>query len=140
MKKFYLTKKFICEYSISDLDVDLRESFGFHEDEHEDFVEIEKGYRFRGPDTEPINIDELIDLLVERKKRGSTHVSLDYHEDHIGYEMAFFEIYESTDAEISLYEDEMKKKATDRQNRKRADLERQLRDLDDDVAIPGYNH
>jgi hypothetical protein len=140
MKKFYLTKKFICEEDISDLDIDLRESFGFDEDVHEDFIEIEKGRPNRGPDTEPINIDDLIDLLVERKKRGSTHVSLDYHEDHIGYEMAFFKIYESTDTEISLCESKIEEESTNRLNRKRADLEKQLRDLDDDVAIPGYNH
>jgi hypothetical protein len=131
MKNLYITKKFISEEEFSELDLVMKDEFGFDEDAHVDFVTIEKGKPKWGPDTEPIRIDQLIESLERMKNSGATHVSIDYHVDHIGYEMASFQIVESTPSDIDMYESELEEEENNYRTTKKAELLRQLRDLED---------
>lgn len=130
MKTLYITKKLISEKEISEIDYSLRESFGFTYDEFEEIVEIERGKPKWGPYTYPLKIDELIEYLQKSKDSGATHIELDYHEDHIGYEMATYRITKSSPIEIAEFEESLEEEESDRISRKRADLQRQLRELD----------
>jgi hypothetical protein len=50
----------------------------------------------------------VVKTLQELKEKGSTHVSLHYHTDHIGYEMTGYKIYLSTEEQINEYEEKQK--------------------------------
>jgi hypothetical protein len=102
----YVTKEVIDDVEHSEIDFLIREEFGFDYDVHSEFVELEVG----NPEvnSEPINIDLMITTLQELKEKGSTHVALHYHVDHIGYEMTGYKIYPSTEDQIKDYEGKLK--------------------------------
>ena len=105
----YITKIHIADNNISEIDFDLQESFIGDINSEEEFVEIEKG---RGSaHAEPVGIDRLIKILQTLKVAGSTHVQIEDHCDHQGYDISGFEIRKSSPEEIAEYENlEFKKK------------------------------
>ena len=102
----YITKEVIENINHSEIDFLIQSEFGFDYETYDELVEIEVGNG--DVRNEPINIDTLIDTLQELKQKGSTHVSLDYHCDHIGYEMTGYKIYLSTEEQINTYEEKLK--------------------------------
>lgn len=129
MKK-YLQKIHIKDNSIDELDFDIQDEFNIKDHEMCETIEVGNGSVYN----HVINIDTLIQSLQKMKESGSTHVAVDYHEDHIGYDISGFEIRHSTKEEIEAYQNA--KIAKEEVDRKRADLQRQLRELDD---IKGEN-
>ena len=124
--KVYITKKLIDDIEHSEIDFDLHNQFGFNYDTHSDFIEIEndqgssEGY--------PIDIDRLIKTLTDMKSKGTTHIEMNYHCDHIGYQITGYEIKFSTKDEIDVYENEA---LTIRQRRaKIRELYRQIQELE----------
>lgn len=111
--KVYILKEHVGDFERSELDIELHTQFGFDYDTHSDFVEIEKGQG--SVDTEPIEIGALLEIINELKARGATHVSLDYHVDHIGYELSGYRISTPEPAMIDAYES-IRQKEADRQN------------------------
>lgn len=128
MSKIYIKKELISDESIGEIDFDLHEEFGFSYDEHEEFIELTDG-RHGGPDAYPIKIDEMIKLLQQMKENGATHVELEYHCDHIGYDVAGYRIRKATVEEIAEHIKEEKAKRAKEQ--KRLDLLKQLKELDE---------
>lgn len=106
VEKMYITKEVIENINHSEIDFLIQSEFGFDYETYDELVKIEVGNG--DVRNEPINIDTLIDTLQELKQKGSTHVSLDYHCDHIGYEMTGYKIYLSTEEQISNYEEKLK--------------------------------
>jgi hypothetical protein len=101
----YITKEVIEDVEHSEIDFLIRDDFGFDYENNQELVEIEVG---NGDVTnEPISIDLMVKTLQELKEKGSTHVSLSYHTDHIGYEMTGYKIYLSTEEQIKAYEDKL---------------------------------
>ena len=126
MKDIYIKKEFVTEESFAELDFDLQQEFGFmYDDDDSEFHEI--AVDPNPVDTYPIRIDCLINSLQRMADLGATHVELDYHCDHIGYDLAGFKIALATSAEIEA-ELEKKRKEIDIRE-KRADLLRQLNEL-----------
>ena len=102
----YITKEVIGDVEHSEIDFLIRDDFGFDYENDQELVEIEVG---NGDVTnEPISIDLMVKTLQELKEKGSTHVSLSYHTDHIGYEMTGYKIYLSTEEQINAYEEKIK--------------------------------
>ena len=81
----YITKTAISEVEVSEIDFLLYEKFGFNYDTHDDIVTIENG-RFQS-DGYPIDINNMIEILQSMKEKGANYVELNYHCDHIGYEV-----------------------------------------------------
>lgn len=106
VEKMYITKEVIENINHSEIDFLIQSEFGFDYETYDELVEIEVGNG--DVRNEPINIDTLIDTLQELKQKGSTHVSLHYHVDHIGYEMTGYKIYLSTEEQINTYEEKLK--------------------------------
>lgn len=106
VEKMYITKEVIENINHSEIDFLIKEEFGFDYETYYDLVELEIGNGY--VNNAPINIDTLIDTLQELKQKWSTHVSLDYHCDHIGYEMTGYKIYLSTEEQINTYEEKLK--------------------------------
>lgn len=106
VKKMYITKEVIGDVGHSEIDFLIQSEFGFDYETYDELVEIEVGNG--DVNNEPINIDTLIESLQELKEKGSTHVALHYHVDHIGYEMTGYKIYLSTEEQISNYEEKLK--------------------------------
>jgi hypothetical protein len=127
MQKMYVTKTLIENVDFDELDIDLQEEFEFkfnYEDDDE-FEVIDKG---RGrADGYPVNIDRMIAKLQELKNAGSTHVELDYHCDHIGYEISGYEIRLSTEEEKQEF-DEINKQEREKQQKIR-DLYNQINEI-----------
>jgi hypothetical protein len=102
----YITKEVIEDVEHSEIDFLIRDDFGFDYENDQELVEIEVGNG--DVRNEPISIDTLIESLQELKQKGSTHVALNYHTDHIGYEMTGYKIYLSTEEQINSYEEKLK--------------------------------
>jgi hypothetical protein len=102
----YITKEVIGDVEHSEIDFLIRDDFGFDYENDQELVEIEVGNG--DVRNEPISIDTLIESLQELKQKGSTHVALNYHTDHIGYEMTGYKIYLSTEEQINSYEEKLK--------------------------------
>lgn len=102
----YITKEVIGDVEHSEIDFLIQEEFGYDYENYQELVEIEVGNG--DVRNEPISIDLMVKTLQELKEKGSTHVSLDYHCDHIGYEMTGYKIYLSTEEQINTYEEKLK--------------------------------
>jgi hypothetical protein len=104
-ENFYITKEVIKDIEHSEIDYLIHEEFGYDYENDQELVEIKIG---NGEVTNaPISIDLMIKTFQELKEQGATHVSLDYHCDHIGYEMTGYKIYHSTEDQIKAYEDKL---------------------------------
>ena len=104
-ENFYITREVIGDIEHSEIDFLIRDEFGYDYENDQELVEIEVGNG--DVNNAPISIDTLINSLQELKEKGSTHVSLDYHCDHIGYEMTGYKIYLSTEDQITAYENKL---------------------------------
>jgi hypothetical protein len=102
-QNIYVTKTLIGNDNQSELDFVLYDDFGFSYDTHDKFVEIQKGKGYYA-DATPIKIDDMIKILQSLKEKGATHVQLEDHCDHQGYDISGFEIRLSNHDEIVEYE------------------------------------
>jgi hypothetical protein len=125
----YIMKEHVGDFEHSDLDFHLHKRFGFDYDIHSEFVELEKG---QGEVfyNEPIDIDVLLKSINELKSRGATHISLDYHCDHIAYEMSGYRITEAEPALVEAYEETKRKDLEKAQ--KIMELKKQIADIERD--------
>lgn len=114
MNNIYVTKTLIGNDNQSELDFVLYDDFGFSYDTHDQFNEIEKGKGYYA-DANPIKIDDMIKVLQGLKDRGATHVQIEEHCDHQGYDISGFEIRFSTQEEIDEYESKRKVEMEKRQ-------------------------
>jgi hypothetical protein len=126
MKSLYIKSKHITDSSIDDLDFINRDSFGFDENVHEDVVEITEGNP--NVDTAPVSIKSLLEILNSMVNSGCTHVAIDYHCDHIGYDLSGFLIREATkDERVSFITESIRKKEIEE---RKAQLRKELRELE----------
>lgn len=95
MKEVKVYRKIIDSTGFGELDFRLNEDFGVGENDYITFV----GERGRA-DAFPVKIDDMIDRLVELKEKGATHVEIDYHCDHIDYEIDGLKLELATDDHI----------------------------------------
>lgn len=125
LPKVYVTKRLVADIEHSEIDFDLYNQFGFDYDTHSEFVDIQMGQG--GADGYPIDIDRLVKTLTDMKAKGATHVEMNYHCDHIGYEISGYEIKPSAKEEIEIYENE---RLTQRQkDAKIRELYKQIQEL-----------
>ena len=124
--KMFVKKTHIDDFGFSELDFDLHEEFNFDYNELDEFDEICSGQG--DADGYPIKIDRVIEALTALKNLGATHVEMDYHCDHIGYEISGYEIRLATEDEVKTFTDV--ENARKEKELKRLDLQRQLRELD----------
>jgi hypothetical protein len=107
MKKVYITKIHIDDKNVSELDFVLDDEFGVNSENEEYLDELLVGQG--RADGYPINIDTLFNLLTELKNDGCTHVELDYHSDHIGYDISGYIIRKSTKDEMPEFRKQINK-------------------------------
>ena len=100
-KNMYVTRTLIDDVEHSEVDIDLHDEFGFDYESGESFVVIEHGHG--DADGYVTSIDRMIKTLQEMKDKGATHVGMNYHCDHIGYEISGYNVRISTQAEIDVY-------------------------------------
>jgi hypothetical protein len=126
----YINKTLIRENSIDELDWRLNQEFGIDdlEDDFENELVIIENGNFGLVTSHIINIDTMIGELQQLKRDGATHVAIDYHCDHIGYDITGFLVKESTEEEITDYI--FKKETKNQKESKRLNLLRQLKELD----------
>jgi hypothetical protein len=107
MDKVFITKTLIKNDNQSELDFILQDEFNFDYDRNSEFVEIKKNLETYYADAEPIRIDDMIKVLQNLKDSGSTHVQIETHHDHHGYDISGFEIRLSTQEEIDEFNSEI---------------------------------
>lgn len=133
----YIEKTLVCETHIDDLDHALREEFGYdYSNEDTDFITIEPEYG--RADGYPIRIDELVTILKSMQDKGATHVELDYHCDHIGYDISAFLIKTASEKAVSSFIE--KEKLERERAERRAELLKQLRDLEKEGTKPDEDY
>ena len=115
-KKIYVRKDLVGVDELSELDFELQDSFGYdYEDDEIYIIDSIKNASIRQKaryyvDTTPLKISELETLLKKYKKKGATHIAMEHHPDHHGYEFSGFNIELADDELIQRYEDELSKK------------------------------
>ena len=102
-KNTYITVTKVKHTEVSEIDFDLHSKFKFDYENGGDFISID------GPgqslDSEPVDISRMIKILADMKQKGANYVRIEYHVDHIGYEVEGLNIRKSNDQEISTYEE-----------------------------------
>lgn len=129
----YVHKILIKENSIDDLDWNLQNEFGVDDYIGINIIEIGNSYIEAYIEAHIINIDTIVNELQNLKANGATHVAIDYHVDHIGYDISSFLVRESTDEEINNYL--TKKDAQEKKEIKRLELIKQLKELDEEREL-----
>jgi hypothetical protein len=124
----YVKKTLVGEETFDELDFEMHHDFKFNYDVHDDFVEIVEGQG--SADGYPINIDHLIACLQRLKKDGATHVEMNYHVDHIGYEIDGYQIRTATQDEINKHLGKKKAKKTKETEDEINRLKKKLKDLE----------
>jgi hypothetical protein len=125
MRKKYLQKIHIEDNSIDELDFVIQDEFGIKDYERLEIIDVGNGSSYG----HIVNIDMFMERLKNLKEKGATHIEMEYHCDHIGYDISAFLVRPSTEEEISTFE--KVKKSKEEIDQKREDLQRQLRELDD---------
>lgn len=104
VKKVYVSKSCVGNIEETELDFVLDEEFNaFDEDDERCLIEINRA-PLPKVDTEPINIDTLMNDLEQLKSKGATHVQMFYHTDHLGYEISGIKIELADEELIERYE------------------------------------
>jgi hypothetical protein len=123
----YCTIKHVDEHEFSEIDFDFREEMFKvdlnNDDTDHDFHMLGQDYT-RG---HPLHIDRLIKYLQDVKAKGANYVSMEYHEDHIGYPIEALQITLSTPEEIQAHINTQIKREKNRE--KQVELLEQLRKL-----------
>ena len=111
-KNVYIMKELIDDVEYSELDFNLHNQFDFDYEVHDDFITLNKG---QGQASGcPIDLDILIGALNRLKTNGATHVEMNYHEDHIGYEISGYRIKLADPALVEAYETSRKQAIANR--------------------------
>ena len=96
----YLTKKLISSVEVEEIDFDFYKEFKVDRENDDEVGFCKVNEEFGSADGYPININRIIHILEILKRKGSTHVAIDYHCDHIGYMIDGYEILKASDNEI----------------------------------------
>ena len=121
----YVSKKLVSDESVGEIDFDLYEEFGFSYDTHSEFVELAQGQG--RVDGYPIRIDRMIEILNRMKEKGATHVELDYHCDHIGYDISGYLIEPASQEQIDVHNEKLNKRNA--KSQKIAELQAQIKEI-----------
>jgi hypothetical protein len=99
---FYVIQQVVDLHETEDVDFWIQDQLGFNENKHDYTQYISKG---KDPVLSacPINIDDLFKKLLEYKGKGVTHVSIEYHPDHITYILEALKMKPATEQEIEEY-------------------------------------
>lgn len=108
MPNTYIVKKLVADASCSELDFVLQKEFDFEYDDESDFITIQKEHADTS-EAHPVSIDYMIKKLQEFKKKGATHLEIEHHVDHIGYDMSGWKITKATKAEVDEHLNKGKK-------------------------------
>ncbi len=105
----YISKTFIeTDNPISsEIDFTFYNAFSFDYETHNDLVTIDTNKESGYIDAHPVLIDSLIEVLNDLKSKGANYAKLEYHSDHIGYEISGYNIRLSTPEEIEAYENKI---------------------------------
>ena len=103
-KNIYVTNEHILNEELSELDLELYDSFNFDYD-HQEFIEIEKRKTndWWYINNSSLDIEKLSKLIKKFKKKGVTHIQMEHHGDHHGYIFTGVKIELSTESEILEY-------------------------------------
>jgi hypothetical protein len=119
MKKKYITFKYVGEISSDDcLNSKAVEDFigkdAYETNKHQTIYIHSDGSWER--ESARMNIDDIISVLNDLKKKGANYAEIMYHTDHDGYEFNGVQVRESTKDEITVFESaESKKKAIEKE-------------------------
>lgn len=128
MKTVYYKKDLVDSHEFSEIDFYFQDYIGFNYEKHDDYVEITddrgeaEGY--------PIAINTLIHKLEEMRRQGATHVSLEYHMDHIGYLIDGWKVSRASEKEIEEFIQAQKTKKGKTIEMKKEELRRKLAELE----------
>jgi len=126
VKKFYID-----DVSFSEIDFDLYDKFKLDTDlEGDEYPQLENdGKSTNAEDCYPVEIDSLIEKLNELKIKGANYVQIDYHCDHIGYDISGWLIRKVTQEDIDLENSNLKEFAEKNKQKQIKDLEEKLSKL-----------
>lgn len=125
-KTIYVNQKLIQHYETEELDFVLSDEFGVnHDDESDDWTSIEliELDRHYAPDGHIVKLDTILNAIQEMKEQGATHLKMDYHCDHISYQIAGYKLELADSAEMEKRAEAERKAKLEKE---RARLEKEL--------------
>lgn len=129
MSKIHVKKRLIESTEISEIDFDLYDEFGVDTEKDDELVLISPPRNHWGAEGYPINIDRVIKHLQDLKDKGATHVEMDYHCDHIGYEIDGYEYLPATDKDVEEHIRKEEEEERARIQKKKEELQKQIDEL-----------
>lgn len=123
VKKFHID-----DVSFSEIDFDLYDKFKLDTDlDDENYPQFESdGKSANAEYCYPVEIDSLIEKLNELKTKGANYCQIDYHCDHIGYDISGWLIRKVTQEDIDLENSNLKEFAEKNKQKQIKDLEEKL--------------
>lgn len=127
-KVIHFKRELIDSHEFSEIDFHLHDFIGYDYEKHDNYTDVT--YDKHGKTgTYPIDIDVMIEKLKEMKGEGASHVSLEYHVDHIGYMIDGWKISTLSDKEVKEFHELKKKKVADKVEKRKKELEDELNKL-----------
>lgn len=138
-KNIYISQHFINEIELNDVTDMLRTEFGFKYELNDDaeldnefiITNEEALYRTVGHDSSIINISTLINSLETLRNEGSTHVAVDWHCDHLSYDLYGYTVNLAENHEIEEYQNQ--KKINEEKRKQISELQDRLRQLNNEL-------
>ncbi len=128
MSKIFYTINTISGNSFSELDFELYdEIFGKDKLDFDEFYPESIEDKYSSVDGHPIQIDRLINLLLDFKKKGANYVGLHHHCDHIGYDLEAYDIHLSTQEEINGFLFKEKEKERIKKRKRNSKITKSIR-------------
>jgi len=125
-KTIYVNEKLIKQYETEDLDLALNQEFGVnYDDESDDWTSVKliKLDRHYAPDGYIVKLDTILNAIQGMKEQGATHLRMDYHCDHISYQIAGYKLELADSAEMEKRAEAERKAKLEKE---RARLEKEL--------------
>lgn len=118
-------KTYVDDVRLSDVNHKLLEDYGVILDDDSDYDEdYPKGCGCAEGTT--ISITDFVNAIEDLKSKGATHLEMNYHEDHVGYDISGYK--------VRVYERE-ESKSLDKRQEEIAEVEDQIAELSDNLEM-----
>lgn len=128
-KHTYISNTLLKNEELTELDFELGDEFNHDYDGDGWLIEMDGNSKCKDKwyvNTTSVKIENLLELINKFKKLGATHIKMNHHGDHHGYEFSAMEVKLATEGQIEKYEayQKLRKKKQKQIDKLRKEIER----------------
>ena len=102
------------------------------DDDYPETIEVDMP-QWGGADASPIKIEEMQEMIQTLKDKGCTHVEIDYHCDHLEYEVYGYQMRKATEKEVQDETNKRKESIKEENSKKIKQLQWKIKKLEDEI-------